>query len=143
VHSDQWRYERPYEEQLPIPRPSAGHAQAMAQQHAMDTQVQAVRMGWLPFYPQFDRSSLELVRQAEQAGAKAEPEIRQWVVDQLKAGKLRFAVQDPDAPQNWPGCGSSGGEAPSTPAPRGRSISSSTTWEPIATPLPTRSPAML
>jgi len=102
VHSDQWRYERAYSEHQPIPHPAAGHAQPMAEQHTMDTQVQAVRMGWLPFYPQFDRSSLDLVRQAEQAGAKTEAEIRQWVVDQLKAGELRFAVQDPDAPQNWP-----------------------------------------
>jgi len=102
VHSDQWRYERRYTEHQPVPHPTGDRARALTQQHAMDTQVQAVRMGWLPFYPQFDRSSLELVRQAEQAGAKTEPEIRQWVVDQLKADKLRFAVQDPDAPQNWP-----------------------------------------
>ncbi len=102
VHSDQWRYERNYTEHQPVPRPADDRAQALTQQHTMDTQVQAVRMGWLPFYPQFDRSSLDLVRQAEQAGAKTEPEIRQWVVEQLKAGKLHFAVQDPDAPQNWP-----------------------------------------
>ena len=26
----------------------------------------------------------------------------QYVVDQLKTGKLGFAVEDPDAPENWP-----------------------------------------
>jgi nitrate reductase alpha subunit len=102
VHSDQWRYERHLADGHPVPRPDEKRAQSLRQQHTMDTQVQAVRMGWLPFYPQFDRSSLELVRQAEHAGARTEPEIRKWTVEQLQAGRLRFAVQDPDAPQNWP-----------------------------------------
>ncbi len=105
VHTDQWRYERPLPDAQPLPHsdtPSGRRAQALRQQHVMDTQVQAVRMGWLPFYPQFDRSSLELVRQAEQAGAHTDPEIRKWTVDELRAGRLRFAVQDPDAPENWP-----------------------------------------
>ena len=69
----------------------------------MDTQAQAVRLGWLPFYPQFDRSSLELVREAEAAGAKTDAgDLAHWVVKQLKDGPLRFAVEDPDAPENWP-----------------------------------------
>jgi len=102
VHSDQWRYERPLPEVQPVPRPDEARAQALRQQHAMDTQVQAVRMGWLPFYPQFNRSSLDLVRQAVQAGAHADSEVRAWAVDELRAGRLRFAVQDPDAPENWP-----------------------------------------
>jgi nitrate reductase alpha subunit len=45
---------------------------------------------------------LEIVKRAEQAGAKSDAEIKQWVVDQLKSGELKFAVQDPDAPENWP-----------------------------------------
>ncbi len=68
----------------------------------MDMQVRAVRMGWLPSYPQFDRSSLEIVREAERSGARSDAEIRHWAVEQLKAGSLHFAVQDPDAPENWP-----------------------------------------
>lgn len=104
VHSDQWRYDRKTLEQNIIPPHSdvQGWAQTLTQQHTMDTQVQAVRMGWLPFFPQFNCSSLELIQQAEQSGAKSEAEVRQWVVGQLKAGKLNFAVQDPDAPENWP-----------------------------------------
>jgi len=102
VNSDQWRYERHYLENQPVPRPGNPRAEELTHGHTMDMQVRAVRMGWLPSYPQFDRSSLELVRQAEQAGAHSEAEIRKWTVDQLKAGALRFAVQDPDASQNWP-----------------------------------------
>lgn len=102
VHSDQWRYERKYIQSQPVPRPENRRAQELTQGHTMDMQVRAVRMGWLPFYPQFDRSPLELVKQAEQTGAHSDQEIRQWVVEQLKSGKLHFAVQDPDSPENWP-----------------------------------------
>lgn len=65
----------------------------------MDLQARAVRSGWLPFYPQFNRNSLELVREAEAAGAASEQEIVGHVVEQLKTGRLRFAVEDPEAPQ--------------------------------------------
>jgi nitrate reductase alpha subunit len=59
-------------------------------------------MGWLPFYPQFERNSLEIVKDAQQAGAKTDQEIIDYVVGQLKERKLRFAAEDPDAPENWP-----------------------------------------
>ena len=97
VHSDQWRYERSFTRYHPVP--PGGE---LAQGHTMDIQVRAVRMGWLPFFPQFNRNPIEIVREAEQAGAKTNQEIVQWVVGQLKEGKLRFSVQDPDAPENWP-----------------------------------------
>jgi nitrate reductase alpha subunit len=94
VHSDQWRYdENLVEAQL-------GFHQS--QGHTMDLQVKAVLLGWLPFYPQFNRNSLELVREAQAAGAKTDEEIRRWIVEQLRSGKLEFSVQDPDAPENWP-----------------------------------------
>ncbi|MCC6343552.1 MAG: nitrate reductase subunit alpha [Bryobacterales bacterium] len=94
VHSDQWRYERgPAESQ---------HGGGLYSRHVMDQQVDAVRMGWLPFYPQFDENPIELVRRAEQEGARTAAEIRDWVVTQLRNRRLRFAVEDPDAPENWP-----------------------------------------
>ncbi len=102
VNSDQWRYERTYTEPQPVSRPESESHRDMTQEHTLDANIRAVRMGWLPSYPQFNISSLEIVRKAEQAGAKSDAEIRQWVVDQLKSGELKFAVQDPDAPENWP-----------------------------------------
>jgi nitrate reductase alpha subunit len=102
VNSDQWRYERTYTEPQPVTRPEGEHNRDMTQEHTLDANIRAVRMGWLPSYPQFNISSLEIVRKAEQAGAKSDAEIKQWVVDQLKSGELKFAVQDPDAPENWP-----------------------------------------
>ncbi|MCC7511985.1 MAG: nitrate reductase subunit alpha [Anaerolineae bacterium CFX3] len=102
VNSDQWRYERTFTERQPVPRPEGEQHREMAQEHTIDAQIRAVRMGWLPSYPQFNVNSLEIVKRAEQAGAKSDAEIKQWIVDRLKSGELKFAVEDPDAPENWP-----------------------------------------
>lgn len=95
VHSDQWRYEKAFPDYHPPSGP-------FAREHFMDLQAAAVRMGWLPFYPQFNRSPIEIVKEAEAAGARSETEIGDWIIEQLRSGKLRFAVEDPDAPENWP-----------------------------------------
>jgi len=102
INSDQWRYERTYTELQPVSRPDGERHRDMTQEHTIDANIRAVRMGWLPSYPQFNVSSLEIVKRAEQAGAKSDAEIKQWIVNQLKSGELKFAVQDPDAPENWP-----------------------------------------
>ena len=98
VHSDQWRYERGFTAYDTRP---AQKANAL-KEHTIDMEVQAVRRGWLPFFPQFNRSSLEVAREAAASGAAQEGEIVRYVVDQLKTGKLGLAVADPDAPENWP-----------------------------------------
>ncbi|USQ82075.1 nitrate reductase subunit alpha [Ornithinimicrobium faecis] len=64
----------------------------------MDLLAQSVRLGWTPSYPQFDRSSLVLADEAAEAGT----DVKQYVVEQLKEGSLRFAVEDPEAEENWP-----------------------------------------
>ena len=98
VHSDQWRYERGYSAYDYLP----GQADERTKEHTMDMQVRAVRRGWLPFFPQFNRSSITVARDAAASGASNEAETIQYVVDQLKKGELGFAVEDPDAPQSWP-----------------------------------------
>ena len=97
VNSDQWRYEGDFDEYASVPKGAR-----WAHGHAVDRVAQSVRMGWMPFYPQFDRSPTELARQAEAAGAKTDAEIAAWVAGELKAGRLKFAVENPDAPENWP-----------------------------------------
>jgi nitrate reductase alpha subunit len=97
VHSDQWRYEAEFTEYHPVP----GEA-SLARGHTMDLQVKAVRNGWLPFFPQFDRSSIDVVKEARATGARTEAEIVDHVVAQLRSGALKLAVQDPDAPACWP-----------------------------------------
>jgi nitrate reductase alpha subunit len=99
VHSDQWRYESSEQDgQLnPLPAPSP-----FASRHTMDHQARAVRLGWLPFFPQFDRAPAAVVDEARASGAKTDAEISGWIVTQLRERKLRFAVDDPDAPESWP-----------------------------------------
>ena len=98
VHSDQWRYERGFSAYDKLP----GREADQPKEHTIDYQVQAVRRGWLPFFPQFDRSSLEVVKEAAAKGATTDSAVVGHVVEQLKQGKLGFAVENPDAPQNWP-----------------------------------------
>lgn len=64
----------------------------------MDLLAQSVRLGWSPSYPTFDRSSLALADDAEAAGMEAPA----YVAQELKAGTLRFAVEDPEAEDNHP-----------------------------------------
>ncbi|MHB1385302.1 MAG: nitrate reductase subunit alpha, partial [Bellilinea sp.] len=52
VHSDQWRYERGYSVYDSLPNAQKAK-DGEKKQHTLDMQVQAVRRGWLPFFPQF------------------------------------------------------------------------------------------
>ncbi|MBI2958096.1 MAG: nitrate reductase subunit alpha [Chloroflexi bacterium] len=97
VHTDQWRYEGPFTNYQRLLGENP-----LASGHTMDMQARAVRLGWLPFYPQFNKNPFALVEQARKAGAGSDEEVVNWVVAQLKERKLRFAVEDPDAPENWP-----------------------------------------
>jgi nitrate reductase alpha subunit len=56
----------------------------------------------LPFYPQFQKNPLEVVKEAEASGAKNDEAVVTYAVEQLKDRKLKFSVEDPDAPENWP-----------------------------------------
>jgi nitrate reductase alpha subunit len=98
VHTDQWRYERQFTDYHTVPQGSNG----LAHGHTMDMQVRAVRSGWLPFFPQFNKNSLEIVKEAEASGATTPEAVNAHVIRQLQEGKLRFSVEDPDAPENWP-----------------------------------------
>lgn len=98
VHSSQWRYDAPFREMCPVA--SADHP--MARGHTVDKQALAVRLGWLPCYPQFNRSNHALVAEAEAAGARTDDEIRDHVVQELAARRLRFSMEDPDNPASYP-----------------------------------------
>ncbi|MCH8327332.1 MAG: nitrate reductase subunit alpha, partial [Candidatus Marinimicrobia bacterium] len=100
VHSDQWRYERDFTDYHTVPKNAA--EDSLAKGHTMDMQVRAVKSGWLPFFPQFDVSSLDLAKDARKSGATSESEVADYVVDKLKSGELKFAIEDPDAEENFP-----------------------------------------
>jgi len=63
-----------------------------------DVLAQSARLGWMPSYPTFNWNPLDLgdavVRSGQEPG--------EFVADELEAGRLRFAGEDPDAPENFP-----------------------------------------
>ena len=97
MHTDQWRYDRPFGEMCPV---SSDHP--MTRGHTADKQAMAVRLGWLPCFPQFDRANHDVVRQAREAGATTPDAIKKFVVDELVSRRLRFAMENPSAKESWP-----------------------------------------
>ncbi|MEV0646269.1 nitrate reductase subunit alpha [Phytomonospora sp. NPDC050363] len=93
THTDQWRYDGYRADALASPL-AAGKLSGM---HTMDTIALSARLGWMPSYPQFDRNPLDL---ADEAG----DDVAGHVARSLQDGSLSFAIEDPDAPRNWPRC---------------------------------------
>ncbi|MGH3414031.1 MAG: nitrate reductase subunit alpha, partial [Marmoricola sp.] len=94
MHTDQWRYERFGAGELASPVGTG----AFAERSFADCIAQAGRMGWTPSHPAFDRNPLDLADEAAKAGRP----VADHVVEELKAGRLRFAAEDPDDPANFP-----------------------------------------
>ncbi|KOU63351.1 nitrate reductase [Streptomyces sp. MMG1533] len=94
LHSDQFRYDPFSADTLAAP----GQGSPFAGKTTADVIAQSARMGWMPSYPTFDRNPLNLADEADAAGRP----VADHVVDELKAGRLRFAGEDPDAPENFP-----------------------------------------
>jgi len=95
--TDQWRYET-----LDAARILSPLARGAMPRHLADYNVVAARLGWLPSYPQFNRNPLQLCQEAIASGAKTPQEIGAHVVARLKRGEVRFALEDPDSPENFP-----------------------------------------
>ncbi len=92
--TDQWRYDGFRADELASPL-GRGTLEGRA---LADCIVQATRLGWTPSFPTFDRNPLDLADSARERGVAAD----EYVVDELEAGRLRFAATDPDAETNWP-----------------------------------------
>ncbi|MGZ4568740.1 MAG: nitrate reductase subunit alpha [Blastococcus sp.] len=89
--TDQWRYESFDADALASPLGKG----LLAGRTTADALAQSARMGWMPSCPTFDRNPLDL---CDEAG----PDVATAIVDGLTNGSLRFAAEDPDAPENWP-----------------------------------------
>ena len=100
VNTDQWRYERTFTDYHTVP-PNQPEG-SIAQGHTLDVNIRAVKNGWLPFYPQFDKSPLEVCKDARAAGATDEAGIVKHTVDALKSKDLKFAIEKPDHAECWP-----------------------------------------
>jgi nitrate reductase alpha subunit len=98
VHSEQWRYEREFTQYHTVPQ----NGSDLASGHTIDIQAKAVRNGWLPFYPQFNKPNQHVVHEAVKSGARTDPEIIEHVVRQIKQGHLPLSIDNPSAKANWP-----------------------------------------
>lgn len=93
MHTGQWRTDGYSADSLNSPL-AKGHLKDL---HTADVIAQSAQKGWMPFYPQFDKSSLDV---GEAAAATADP--AQYVKDALADGSLKPAIADIDAPESWP-----------------------------------------
>ena len=99
MHTDQWRTDGFSADRIKSPL-STGSLDGM---HTADSMALAHRLGWMPFYPQFDVNPLDLADEAAAAVERGEYETPQaFVAAKLKSGELKSSVEDIDAPQNWP-----------------------------------------
>ena len=97
-HTDQWRYETVDADQFLQPAAKGkykGYSLA-------DYNVVSTRLGWLPSAPHWNANPIELVAEAEKAGATDEAGIAKHVIGKLKDGSLDVAYADVDNPVNWP-----------------------------------------
>ncbi len=94
LHSNQFRYDHFGADTLV----SASPGGQLAGKTTADIIAQSARMGWMPSYPTFDRNPLDLTDEAEASGRS----VAEHVVEELKAGRLSFACEDPDAAENYP-----------------------------------------
>ncbi len=99
MHTDQWRQDGYSADALKSPL-STGALDGM---HTADALAQSARLGWMPFYPQFDRNPLDLADEAEAAvAAGTARDTPGYIADALKNRSLTPAIEDVDAPENWP-----------------------------------------
>lgn len=93
-HSSQWRYESVSTEELLSPLADKTRFTGSL----IDFNVRSERMGWLPSAPQLSTNPLHIAAEASAAGLSPVD----YTVESLKQGKLRFAAEQPDNPQNFP-----------------------------------------
>jgi len=91
LHTDQYRYD-PFSAATLSATQEGG---AFAGRSTAELIAASARMGWMPSYPQFNRNPLDLADEADGP-------VADHVVRELQAGRLRFACEEPDAPENFP-----------------------------------------
>jgi len=96
INTCQYRYDGHFSRYNTVPD------NELTEEHTADLIYRSVRMGWMPFFPQFRENTLKLSREAVEAGASDEEEIRDYVLDRLKRKDLDYSVADPEAPENFP-----------------------------------------
>jgi nitrate reductase alpha subunit len=93
-HSSQWRHEKVSIHDVLSPMAD----KSQWPEHMLDYNVKAERLGWLPSAPQLNKNPLQITRDAEAAGK----DPKDYLVEQLKSGGIKFAAEQPDNPDNFP-----------------------------------------
>lgn len=93
-HSSQWRHEKVSMHEVLSPLANKDDFD----EHQLDYNIRAERMGWLPSAPQINMNPLQFTKDAKAAGMEA----KDFAVQELKSGNLKFACEAPDAPENFP-----------------------------------------
>lgn len=93
-HSNQWRYEKLRMDEILSPVANKEKWQGSI----IDFNVRAEKMGWLPSAPQFNVNPLALCKAAAEEGLSP----KDYAVQNLKSGALKFACEEPDEPENFP-----------------------------------------
>ena len=100
MHTDQWRNDGYSADSLASPL-AKGH---LAGKHTADTIAQSARLGWMPFYPQFDRNPLDLADEATAAVEDGAGARRAVVRRRRPAGRAACVRRSRTSthPANWP-----------------------------------------
>ncbi|NUM89167.1 MAG: nitrate reductase subunit alpha, partial [Bdellovibrionales bacterium] len=96
INTCQYRYDGQFSKYNTVPKND------LTSTHMADQIFKSVRLGWMPFYPQFKQNTLDLAREAESSGAKDAEGIKKYVLEKLKSRKLEYSVADPEAEENHP-----------------------------------------
>lgn len=94
--TEQFRYETDVNQQ------QTNWGGTYSKMHPADMNALSARLGWLPTFPQFSQNSLDLVQESREQGAESHEDIIQDVVEKVKAGKVDWAIENPEDPKNFP-----------------------------------------
>ncbi|MCK4442381.1 MAG: nitrate reductase subunit alpha, partial [Sulfurovaceae bacterium] len=93
MNTDQYRYDGLHSKYNAVPD------NELTRNHMADDIYKSVRMGHMPFYPQFNENPLEL---AKKSGVDDNNGIEKNVLESLKDRTLKYAIGDIDAEENFP-----------------------------------------
>ncbi len=85
LHTDQWRYEH-----IDLSKISSKIIKNRYKT-PLDYNIEAVKNGWLPFYPQTELNPLS--KEKQDTGS---------IINEINNGKLKLSIEDPDNPLNFP-----------------------------------------
>jgi nitrate reductase alpha subunit len=94
VNTSQWKYDALGPDVLASPLGKG----LFTGRSMIGTLAQSARSGWMPSYPTLNTNSLDLGDAIKESGQTPV----EYLSPKLRSGEIQFAVEDPDAEENWP-----------------------------------------